>query len=95
MGDRCLQGVEAIVERQERVAPEGDDDGLVCGGEHRGAGSVGPVRRSWTELRFLHLAIVLGLTPYRLARALRLVDYLVLLDGPPLSSWRSRVEPVP
>ena len=38
VGDRCLQGVEAIVERQERVAPEGDDDGLVCGGEHRGAG---------------------------------------------------------
>ena len=38
VGDRCLQGVEAIVERQECVAPEGDDDGFVCGGEHRGAG---------------------------------------------------------
>ena len=38
VGDRCLQGVEAIVERQERVAPEGDDDGFVWGGEHRGAG---------------------------------------------------------
>ena len=46
VGDRCLQGVEAIVERQERVAPEGNDDGPVCSGEHRGAW----VRRAGSEV---------------------------------------------
>jgi hypothetical protein len=35
-------------------------------------GSLGPVGRSATDERFLHFNMVLGLTPYRLARALRL-----------------------
>jgi len=35
-------------------------------------GSFGPVRASEMEDRFFHLAIVFWLTPYRLARALRL-----------------------
>jgi hypothetical protein len=33
-----LESVEAVVERQQRVAPEGDDDRLVLGGEDRGSG---------------------------------------------------------
>jgi len=35
-------------------------------------GSFGPVFLSATELRFFHFATVLGLIPYRFARALRL-----------------------
>jgi hypothetical protein len=35
-------------------------------------GSFGHVRSSQTEARFFHLAMVFWLTPYRLARALRL-----------------------
>jgi hypothetical protein len=36
-------------------------------------GSLGPVGRSATDDRFLHLNIVLGSTPYRVATALRLL----------------------
>ena len=45
---RGLKGVEAVVERQERVLAEGGGDD-----------------------RFVHLATVLGLMPYRLERLLR------------------------
>src|ERR1700730_12550164 len=36
MRDRRLQGIEAIVERQERMAAEGDDDRLLLDRQHRG-----------------------------------------------------------
>src|SRR3954468_13069999 len=36
-----LERVEAIIERQERVAPKGDDDGLLLAREHRGARLLG------------------------------------------------------
>src|SRR5476649_1901433 len=36
MRDRRLQGIEAIVEWQERMAAEGDDDRLLLYREHRG-----------------------------------------------------------
>jgi hypothetical protein len=36
MRDRRLQGIEAIVERQERVPAEGDEDRLLLDREHRG-----------------------------------------------------------
>src|SRR5580704_2685770 len=36
MRDRRLQGIEAIVERQERVTAEGDEDRLLLDREHRG-----------------------------------------------------------
>ena len=35
MRDRRLQSIEAVIERQQRVAPEGDDDRLFLDGEHR------------------------------------------------------------
>ena len=35
MRDRRLQRIEAVIERQQRVAPEGDDDRLFLDGEHR------------------------------------------------------------
>jgi hypothetical protein len=42
-------------------------------------GSLGPVGRSATDDRFLHLNAVLGLLPYRVAGTLRLSDYAVSL----------------
>jgi len=35
--DRGLERVKAVVQRQQRVAPERDDDGLLVKGQHRGA----------------------------------------------------------
>src|SRR5215213_9280840 len=34
MRDGRLEGVEAVIERQERVAPEGDDHGLLFARQH-------------------------------------------------------------
>jgi hypothetical protein len=34
MRDRCLQGVEAVVERQQRVPAKGNDDGFVLNREN-------------------------------------------------------------
>ena len=34
-GNGCLQGIEAVIQRQQRVLAEGDDDGLFLEGEHR------------------------------------------------------------
>ena len=36
-----LQGIEAVVEGQQRVLPEGDDDGLVLERENGGSGLLG------------------------------------------------------
>jgi hypothetical protein len=60
---RGLEGVEAVVQRQQRVAAEGHKDGLVLDRQDRRSGLLGPVRRSEMEVRFLHLATVLGLIP--------------------------------
>ena len=95
MRDGGLQGIEAIVERQHSMPLEGTDDGLFLCRQDCRSGLLGPVRRSETDFRAFHLAMVFGLTPWRLARALRLLDYVVSLDGPPLSFWRSHEEPVP
>jgi hypothetical protein len=58
-------------------------------------GSFGPVGRSITAFRFFHLATGFELTPKSLANAPVSLDCLVLLDGPPLSWWRSCEEPGP
>src|SRR4029079_4198011 len=49
-------------------------------------GSLGPVRSSWTEGRFFHLATVFGLIPWRLASPSGSLDYVVSLDAPPCIS---------
>ncbi len=67
-----LKGVEAVVERQQGMPPEGDHDRLLFNGRTVDRGSLGPVRRSETDFRDFHLAMVFGLTPWRLASALRL-----------------------
>ena len=43
MRDGRLQRIEAIIERQERMPPEGDNDRLVPDRKNRGPGSFGPV----------------------------------------------------
>lgn len=45
MRDRRLQGIEAIVEGQQRMASEGDDCGLLLGRQDRGAHHLRPHRR--------------------------------------------------
>ena len=64
MGQALLQGVQAVVERQQRVTTERDDDGLSSSTDSVvEVGALGPVGRSATEVRAFHLAIVFGLTP--------------------------------
>ena len=58
-----LKRVEAVVKRQQRMPSEGDDDRLLSTVRTVDRGSLGPVRRSETELRDFHLAMVFGLTP--------------------------------
>ena len=36
MRDRCLERIEAVVERQQRVLAESDDDGFFLDRQHRG-----------------------------------------------------------
>ncbi len=72
MRDRGLQGIEAVVERQQRVLAEGHDNGLVPADRTVDFGVVGPVGRSLTEVRRFHFATVFGLMPWRPARTLRL-----------------------
>jgi hypothetical protein len=43
--DGGLEPVEAVVERQERVAAEGDDNRFLLGCEHSRANFLGPHRR--------------------------------------------------
>ena len=57
MRDRRLQGVKAIVERQQRTMASSSTDRTVD------LGFFGPVGRSKTEARFLHLATFLGSIP--------------------------------
>ena len=61
--DGRLQGVEAVVERQQGMPSESDDNGLFLDGQDRRSGSFGPVGRSETDVRAFHLAIVFGLIP--------------------------------
>lgn len=92
MRDGWLQGVQAVIQRQQRVPPEGYNDRLFLDRQNRRLRSFGPVRKSSTEARAFDLATVLGLIPCRLAKT---SGSLVSLEGPPLSLWRSRGEPVP
>ena len=57
MRDRRLQGVEAVVERQERVPAESDDTASSSTREHSRLG-FGPLRSSATEVRLRHLVTV-------------------------------------
>ena len=41
-GDRGLPGVQAVVQRRQRVPPDGGDRGVLLDGEHGGADLPGP-----------------------------------------------------
>ena len=62
--DRRLQGVEAVVERQQRMPAEGDDDRLLLDRQH---GRLGPPSARSADRRprsaLFHLATVFGLIP--------------------------------
>src|SRR5215212_7274837 len=77
MRDRRLDGVEAVVERQQRVPAEGDDDRLLLGREHGRAGLPRPHTRIGGGLSpapLLHGgwadAVALGGSPYALLTSL-------------------------
>jgi hypothetical protein len=61
--DRRLQGIEAVIQRQQRVAPERHDRASSASVRMVDRGSVGPVFRSSTVARLRHFATVLGLMP--------------------------------
>ena len=95
MRDRRLQGVEAVVERQERVTAEGHDDRLLLGGEHGGARLARPDRTvldAGPSLPLRHRLRVQPVGPAQLRdRSLRqLVSPLARRAW----SWRAREEPV-
>jgi len=70
--DARLEGVEAVVERQQRVPAECDHHGLLFRREDGGARLLGPMAASAVVVRLRHFWMVVGLTPKRLARALTL-----------------------
>ena len=63
MRDCRLKRVETVVERQQRMAAEGDDDGFLLDRQHRRSRLFRSGARSATEPRFFHLATVFGLIP--------------------------------
>ena len=66
MRDGRLQRVEAIVERQQRMPPKGDDDRLVLDGKHRRLGFLGTRREISDGLAFLPLRDSLLVDPIAL-----------------------------
>ena len=65
-----LQGIEAVVERQQRMLAEGDDDSLFLGDRTVERGAFGPMGTSLTKARLRHLATVLWFSPYCAASSL-------------------------
>ena len=109
MRDGRLQGIEAIVERQQRMAAKGDDHRLILdredrrlrlGWPHRQIGHRGPLLPLGDRL--LVDPVALGQrSQARLTMLYRspLGDCCAITcratDGLPLSLWRCRAEPVP
>ncbi len=73
MRDRRLESVEAIIQRKESVAYRNATMTASSSLDSNvDFGSLGPVLQSAVELRFFHLATVLGLMPWRVASCLKL-----------------------
>tara|TARA_R110002124_G_scaffold133942_1_gene296435 strand:- start:5879 stop:6151 length:273 start_codon:yes stop_codon:yes gene_type:complete len=70
MRDRRLQGIEAVVQRQQRVLAEIDDRSLFLGRQNRRAHHFGPIGASCTKERLRHLATVFWFNPYWAASSL-------------------------
>jgi len=67
MRDCRLQGIEAVVQRQQCMLAEGDDDRSSSDDSTVQRGVFGPIGASWTKGRLRHLATVLWFSPYRAA----------------------------
>ncbi len=63
MRDGGLQGVEAVVERQQGMPSERNNDGLFLNRQDCRLGFLRPVGRSETEVRAFYFATVFVLTP--------------------------------
>ena len=61
--DRRLEGVETIIERQQRVSTKRHDQGFFVGESTVDRGTFGPIGRSSRLARLRHLATVFGLMP--------------------------------
>jgi hypothetical protein len=83
--DGGVQGIEAIVERQQRMAAERDEDRLLSIERTVDFEAFGPVGRSVTVRHFFPVTI--GLTRSVARVSSNSLDYVVSLDGSPLSSW--------
>jgi hypothetical protein len=59
--DRHLQGIETVIERQQRVPAKSDDDGLVLDRQGGGFWRFGAGRRIGDGAALLPLATVFGL----------------------------------
>jgi hypothetical protein len=59
--DGGLQGIQAVIERQQRMLAEGDDNSLISRDRTVERVCFGPVGWSAVVLRLRHLATVLGL----------------------------------
>ena len=92
MRDGRLKRVQAVVQRRSvclRKATITASSSMLRTVE---AASLGPVGRSATDPRFFHLATVFGLIRSASPAPSGSLDYVVSLDGLPLSSWRSHEE---
>ena len=83
--DRGLQGIETVVQGQQRVLTEGEtmiaSSSMLSTVERA---SFGPVGRSFTAVRFFHLATVFWLTPYAWRGPSGSLNYVVSLACPGL-----------
>lgn len=93
MRDRGLQGVEAVIQRQQGMPAEGDDDRLFLDREHRGMRCSRPRRAICGGIPLPPFGDGLGVDAMALGPGLSgSLDYAVSLDGSPLSLWRSHGE---
>lgn len=67
-----LQRIEAVVERQQRIAPERDDHRFLLDRQNRRSRGFRTGHQVSRRSSFFHLATVFWLIPHRFARTLRL-----------------------
>lgn len=72
VGDRRLQTIEAVVERQQRMPAEGDDDRFVFGRQNGGPRRFRSGRKIGDRSPFLPLGDSLLIYPVAFASALKL-----------------------
>ena len=71
VGDAVLQGIEAVIQRQQRMPATRDAHRFLCFRQHCGRGSFGPIGASCTYARRFHFATVFGWMASRSASVFR------------------------